>query len=73
MLKERSILCESLGKICLFSAVLCSTFVLARTFLKNEDKAAKRYAKRLRTAYDGLSPQDYSDSESTKVKLTGKL
>jgi hypothetical protein len=63
MLKERNILYESLGKMCLFSAVLCSTFVLARIFLRNDDKAAKKYVKRLRKAYDGLSPQDYSEGQ----------
>jgi hypothetical protein len=63
MLKERNILYESLGKMCLFSAVLCSTFVLTRIFLRNDDKAAKKYVKRLRKAYDGLSPQDYSESQ----------
>jgi hypothetical protein len=73
MLKEKNLLCKSLGKVCLFSAVLCSTFALARTFLKSDNKAAKKYVNRLRTAYDGLSPQDYSDSESIKIKLTGKL
>ncbi|MDR3307209.1 MAG: hypothetical protein LBS61_06115 [Endomicrobium sp.] len=73
MLKERNTLCGSLGKACLFSAVLCSAFVLARTFLQNDDKAAKKYVKRLRKAYDGLSPEDYSENESAKFKLTGKF
>jgi hypothetical protein len=73
MLKERNSLCESVGKVCLFSAVLCSAFVLTRTFLRNDDKTRKNYVERLRKAYDGLSPEDYSEDGSSKIKLTGKF
>jgi hypothetical protein len=47
MLKERNIFFESLGKACLFSAVLCSVFVLARTFLQNDDKVCKKLRKKI--------------------------
>jgi hypothetical protein len=72
MLKENTTFCESLGKLCLFSAVLCSAFVLARTFLRNDDKTSNSYLERLRKSYDGLSPEDYSQKD-TKIKLTGKF
>lgn len=68
MLKERNIFFESLGKACLFSAVLCSAFVLVRTFLQNDDKTSKNYVKRLRKSYEGLSPEDYCENGSTKIK-----
>jgi hypothetical protein len=72
MLKESTSLCDSLGKLCLLSAVLCSTFVLARIFLRNDYEISNRYLERLRRSYDGLSPEDCSQ-EGTKVKLTGKF
>lgn len=59
MLKEKYSLYEILGKVVLISAVGCSCFVIAKAFLRNDEKKAAYLQERLRQSYDGLSPEEY--------------
>jgi hypothetical protein len=59
MLKKQDSLYEILGKLVLISAVGCSCFIIAKAFLRNDEKKAAYLQEILRQSYDGLSPEEY--------------